>query len=86
MRPCQSIPRDLHLPTAQSAATKLAPDKRGRCRRKSNDDKTARWGISPIPASSVEWRYRPTAVRMQIGPVATVGGGTCLPSLAKHKL
>jgi hypothetical protein len=58
MRPCQSIPRDLHLPTAESAATKLAPDTRCRCRRKSNDDKpraadianTRKFGRMALPA------------------------------------
>jgi hypothetical protein len=58
MRPCQSIPRDLHLPTAESAATKLAPDTRCRCRCKSNDDKprvgdianTCTFGRMTLPA------------------------------------
>jgi hypothetical protein len=76
MGPCQSIRRDLHLPTAESAATKLAPDTRCRYRRKSNDDKprvadianTRKFGRMALPAyggAHADWTHWTRSHRRQ---------------------
>ena len=73
------------MPTVPGERTSSAPMVADECAsrqlgdlmggRKSNDDKTGRQN-NATPESSVERRYRPMALRRQVGPVATVGGDT----------